>query len=72
METTPFGISQNMVDFLSLIIGLVIVCYYGFLIGLVMNPEPHQKRPSKKMFFLGLIPLALWLVIFFEEFSELE
>lgn len=70
--TTVFGLSQNVVDFLSLAIGLVTVMYYAFLVGLVINPQPHQKKPTKKQFLMGLIPFALWLLFFIEEYSELD
>lgn len=72
METTAFGTSQSVIDGISVLIGLVIVLYYVFLISMVISPEKHQKKPSKRMLLLGLIPFALWIVIFCEEFIKLE
>jgi uncharacterized membrane-anchored protein len=72
MGITSFGASQEAIDFLSLLIGLVIILYYAFLIKMVIAPQKGQRKPSKKMFLLGLIPFAIWIAIFLEEFSNLD
>jgi len=64
MNTTTV---DNWEGFLVILGAMIAVAYYSDLIGSVL-----RKEITKHRFFVGLIPFMVWVLIFLEQFEQLE
>jgi hypothetical protein len=59
--------NTELIGFIVFIVLMVFVMYYVSLIGAVL-----EKQITKRRFLIGVIPFAIWILIFIESFNELE
>lgn len=68
METQ---LAPDFVGFVSFILAMIIVIYYAYLLGLLLD-KTQSIGLTKKKFLWGLIPLSLWIALVVEQFEELD